>query len=55
VIAIALLELWVAHRGAKEAITELRDLARGIHRRSWTKALAPPSPASPRAATCPSS
>jgi len=49
-----------AHRGAKEAITELRDLARGIHppvstRRCSTAASAPRSPPSPRAARCPSS
>jgi signal transduction histidine kinase len=50
------LELVVAaHRGAKEAIAELRDLARGIHPPVSTRAWASRSPASPRVMTCPSS
>ena len=44
-----------AHRGAKEAVTEMRDLARGIHHRYSTTASAPRSPLSPHGATCRSS
>jgi Histidine kinase len=43
-----------AHRGAREAIAELRDLCHGIHPQCSTRAWASRSPPSPRAATCPS-
>ena len=44
-----------AHRSAKEAIVELRDLARGIHPPVLDHGLGTALPPSPRAATCPSS
>ncbi len=44
-----------AHRNATEALTELRDLARGIHPAPSTTAWPTRSPRSPRAARCRSS
>ena len=43
-----------AHRSAKEAIADVRDLARGIHRPCWTLVWMPRWPPSRRAARCPS-
>lgn len=42
-----------AHGIAKDAISELRDLAHGIHPRSLITAWIPRWPSSPRAAPCP--
>ena len=49
----ALVLVAAAHRGAEEAITELRDLAAASTPRSSTRAWASRSPPSPRAARCP--